>query len=56
MLIPGKRVEYSPKDAVLGERPDTYDDLKFVKLQNFIDDGGINTNYIINAWNELLEY
>lgn len=56
MLIPGKRVKYSPKDAVLGERPDTYDDLKFVKLQNFIDDGGINTNYIINAWNELLEY
>lgn len=56
MLIPGKRVEYSPKHAVLGERPDTYDDLKFVKLQNFVDDGGINTNYIINAWNELLEY
>lgn len=56
MLIPGKRVGYSPKDAVLGERPDTYDDLKFVKLQNFVDDGGINTNYIINAWNELLEY
>lgn len=56
MLIPGKRVEYSPKDAVFGERPDTYDDLKFVKLQNFVDDGGINTNYIINAWNELLEY
>lgn len=56
MLIPGKRVEYSSKDAVLGERPDTYDDLKFVKLQNFVDDGGINTNYIINAWNELLEY
>lgn len=56
MLIPGKRVEYSPKDAVLGERPDTYDDLKFVKLQNFVDDGGINNNYIINAWNELLEY
>lgn len=56
MLIHGKRVEYSPKDAVLGERPDTYDDLKFVKLQNFVDDGGINTNYIINAWNELLEY
>lgn len=56
MLIPGKRVEYSPKNAVLGERPDTYDDLKFVKLQNFVDDGGINTNYIINAWNELLEY
>lgn len=56
MLIPGKRVEYSPKYAVLGERPDTYDDLKFVKLQNFVDDGGINTNYIINAWNELLEY
>lgn len=56
MLIPGKRVEYSPKDVVLGERPDTYDDLKFVKLQNFVDDGGINTNYIINAWNELLEY
>lgn len=56
MLMPGKRVEYSPKDAVLGERPDTYDDLKFVKLQNFVDDGGINTNYIINAWNELLEY
>lgn len=56
MLIPGKRVEYSPKDAVLGERPDTYDDLKFVKLQNFVDDSGINTNYIINAWNELLEY
>lgn len=56
MLIPGKRVEYSPKDTVLGERPDTYDDLKFVKLQNFVDDGGINTNYIINAWNELLEY
>ena len=56
MLIPGKRVEYSPKDAVLGEHPDTYDDLKFVKLQNFVDDGGINTNYIINAWNELLEY
>ena len=56
MLIPGKQVEYSPKDAVLGERPDTYDDLKFVKLQNFVDDGGINTNYIINAWNELLEY
>lgn len=56
MLIPGKRVEYSSKDAVLGEHPDTYDDLKFVKLQNFVDDGGINTNYIINAWNELLEY
>lgn len=56
MLIPGKRVEYSPKDAVLGERPDTYDDLKFIKLQNFVDDGGINTNYVINAWNELLEY
>lgn len=55
MMIPGKSVEYTP-GTVVGELPDTYDTLKFVKLFNFVEDGSNTANYIINAWEELLSY
>lgn len=55
MLVPAK--EYSYESAgIYGERPDTYQNAKFVKLFNFVDDGGDTANYIIDAWEELLEY
>jgi len=55
MMVPGKEVEYTPS-TVVGEMPDTYSTLKFVKLFNFIEDGSNTANYIIDAWEELLSY
>lgn len=55
MLVPGKEVEYTGA-YVSGERPDTYETMKFVKFFNFVEDGGSTANYIIDAWDELLHY
>lgn len=54
-LIPGKTYEFS-NDTSGMRGLDEYQDLKFVKLFNFLDDGGINANFIIDAWDELLHY
>lgn len=57
MLHPGATFKYKkPKDAFNNEVADMYNDAKFVKLENFIDDGGINANYIIDAWDALFNY
>lgn len=57
MLVPGAEFQYKkPADNQIGEAADTYEHAKFVKLQNFVEDGGINSNYIIDAWDELLHY
>lgn len=56
MLVPGKEFQYQIPSDYLGEVADTYEHAKFVKLQNFVEDGGINSNYIIDAWDDLLHY
>ena len=57
MLIPGKEFIYQPtNDNIEGEKPDTYYHAKFIKLQNFVEDGGNSVDYIIDAWEELLQY
>lgn len=55
MLVPGKVVEYKPS-YIPGEMPDTYMNLEFVKFFNFVEDSGNTANYIIDAWDELLNY
>ena len=55
MLVPSTFIQYNT-GYLYGETPDTYDSMKFVKLFNFIDDGGNTSNYIIDAWDELLNY
>jgi hypothetical protein len=55
MLVPGKVVEYKPS-YIPGEMPDTHMNLKFVKFFNFVEDSGNTANYIIDAWDELLNY
>jgi len=57
MLIPGREFIYQPtNDNIEGEKPDTYYHAKFIKLQNFVEDGGNSVDYIIDAWEELLQY
>ena len=55
MLVPGNTVEYM-QSYIPGEVPDTHPNLKFVKFFNFIEDNGNTANYIIDAWDELLNY
>ena len=55
MLVPGKEVEYTGS-SIVGEQPDTYETMKFVKFFNFVEDSGSTANYIIDAWDELLHY
>ena len=55
MLVPGKEFSYEGS-TVYGERPDTYETMKFVKFFNFVEDSGNTSNYIIDAWEELLSY
>ena len=55
MLVPSTFIQYNT-GYLYGETPDTYDSMKFVKLFNFVDDGGNTSNYIIDAWDELLNY
>lgn len=55
MLIPEKEVNYV-SSYIVGEQPDTYAQMKFVKFFNFIEDSGSTSNYIIDAWDELLNY
>lgn len=55
MLVPGNTSEYY-NSYIPGEVVDTYPNLKFVKFFNFVEDGGNTANYIIEAWDELLNY
>lgn len=55
MLVPGNTSEYQTA-FVNGERPDTYETMKFIKFFNFVEDSGSTSNYIIDAWDELLHF
>ena len=55
MIVPGTVTEYI-KGYTVGEHPDTYETSKFIKLFNFVEDSGSTTNYIIDGWEELLQY
>lgn len=49
--------KYSPgHKQIIGEASDTYDDLKFIKLETFFDDNGDKTDQYIRAWDALLRY
>lgn len=57
-LVTGKTFEYKPIQFTLNyvkpEGADTYETLKFVKLFNALDQNGVESNYIIDAWDALL--
>lgn len=57
-LVVGKTFSYKPLPygyaTRFGEDADTYETLKFVKLFNALDQNGIESNYIIDAWDQLL--
>ena len=54
-LVHGRTFDYtSPVVNYLQEAPDTYPHLKFLKLFNALDQNGVESNYIIDAWDELL--
>jgi len=55
MIVPGTTTEYK-RGFVPGEQPDTYETSKFIKLFNFVEDSGNTANYIIDGWEELLQY
>lgn len=55
MIVPGTVTEYI-QGYTVGEHPDTYETSKFIKLFNFVEDSGSTTNYIIDGWEELLQY
>jgi len=55
MLVQGNAVEYQGA-YVQGEQPDTYETMKFVKFFNFVEDSGNTANYLIDAWDDLLNY
>lgn len=55
MLISGKLTEYV-SNYINGEQEDTYTPMKFVKFFNFVEDSGNTANYLIDGWEELLEY
>lgn len=55
MIVPGTTTEYQ-KGYIVGEHPDTYETSKFIKLFNFVEDSGNTANYIIDGWDELLQY
>lgn len=52
-LVPGETFNYTASDIEAGS-PDTYPTLKFVKLFNALDNNGSESNFIIDAWDELL--
>ena len=56
-LVFGNEFVYTPpmyQYTVKKEVPDTYNTLKFIKLFNALDQNGIQSNYIIDAWDQLL--
>jgi len=57
-LVTGKTFEYKPMPFVANykapEGADTYETLKFVKLFNALDQNGVESNQIIDAWDALL--
>lgn len=57
-LVTGKTFEYKPIPYVANykapEGADTYETLKFVKLFNALDQNGVESNQIIDAWDALL--
>lgn len=54
-LVRGKTFNYvAPSNNYLQEVQDTYETLKFLKLFNALDQNGVESNYIIDAWDELL--
>lgn len=57
-LVTGKTFEYKPMPYVASykalEGADTYETLKFVKLFNALDQNGVESNHIIDAWDALL--
>ena len=55
MIVPGTTTEYKAA-FISGEHPDTYETSKFIKLFNFVEDSGNTANYIIDGWEELLQY
>lgn len=55
MIVPGTTTEYKA-GYIVGEHPDTYETSKFIKLFNFVEDSGNTANYIIDGWEELLQY
>lgn len=49
--------KYTPSHKrIIGEASDTYDDLKFIKLETFFEDSGDKTDQYIRAWDSLLRY
>lgn len=49
--------KYTPSHKrIAGEASDTYDDLKFIKLETFFEDNGDKTDQYIRAWDSLLRY
>ena len=56
-LVPGRTYDYRTpqiRPTLFTETPDTYDHLKFIKLFNALDNNGVESNYIIDAWDQLL--
>ena len=57
-LVTGKTFDYKPMPFTLNyqvkEGADTYETLKFIKLFNALDQNGVESNFIIDAWDELL--
>ena len=54
-LVHGRTFDYTaPVTNLYSEMPDTYANLKFLKLFNALDQNGIESNYIIDGWDELL--
>lgn len=49
--------KYTPSHKrIAGEASDTYDDLKFIKIETFFEDSGDKTDQYIRAWDSLLRY
>ena len=49
--------KYTPSHKrIAGEASDTFDDLKFIKLETFFEDNGDKTDQYIRAWDSLLRY
>lgn len=53
LLIPGMTAEINPLQST-SQSDDTYKNLKFVRLFDGIDSNSAKTNYIIQAWEDLL--
>lgn len=49
--------KYTPSHKrIAGEASDTYDDLKFIKIETFFEDNGDKADQYIRAWDSLLRY